>query len=60
MLGSAIAEFFSNLKTDNRLVRIGVDDLYSKSGSYHFMKKINNIDADSIVETIEREIAIND
>ena len=59
-LGSAIAEFFSNLKTDNRLVRIGVDDLYSKSGSYHFMKKINNIDADSIVETIEREIAIND
>ena len=56
-LGSAIAEF-SNLKTDNRLVRIGVDDLYSKSGSYHFMKKINNIDADSIVETIEEKLQL--
>lgn len=59
-LGSAVAEFISNFKTENKLVRIGVNDLYSKSGSYQYMKKINKIDANSIADKIQREISIND
>ena len=57
-LGSAISEEIANLKNDNRLKRIGINDTYSKGGSYKFLQEMHGLTEEKIINTIETEIKI--
>tara|TARA_B110001452_G_C15205929_1_gene418365 strand:- start:424 stop:1389 length:966 start_codon:yes stop_codon:yes gene_type:complete len=51
-LGSAIAEHFSSLKNNTKLIRLGVMDTYSSGGSYEYLQKIHGLSTTNIVNTI--------
>ncbi len=51
-LGSAIAEHHSSLKNSVKLIRLGVQDTYSKGGSYDYLQKTHGLSIINIVETI--------
>ena len=53
-LGSAIAEHHSSLKNSVKLIRLGVQDTYSKGGSYDYLQKTHGLSIINIVETILR------
>ena len=38
-LGTSISEYLSSLKSHPKLLTIGIDDYYSKGGSYNFLKE---------------------
>jgi transketolase len=52
-LGSAIAEEISGYHTKTKLHRIGINDRYSKSGSYNFMKNTHKISSNFICEKVK-------
>jgi len=51
-LGSAIAEHYSSLKNNTRLIRLGVMDTYTSGGSYEYLQKIHGLSTTNIVNTI--------
>ncbi len=51
-LGSSVAEVFSEKKNNCNLVRLGVNDFYSKGGSYDYLKNIYGLSTEKIVEQI--------
>lgn len=51
-LGSAIAEHHSSLKNSVKLIRLGVQDTYSKGGSYDYLQKTHGLSIINIVEAI--------
>ena len=53
-LGSAVAEVLSSVNSSSKLLTIGINDKYSKSGSYEFLLKYYGLTADKIVETITK------
>ena len=55
-LGSAVAEVISKNKNSAKLIRLGVKDNYSKSGSYNFLKKINRLVPEKIIEDIKNNL----
>ncbi len=52
-LGSAISETLSTFKSSPRQVFLGINDQYTKGGSYNFLKKKNGLDKDNIISTIK-------
>ena len=56
-LGSAVAEVLASTDYNTELIRIGIDDNYSKSGSYEFLLKKYGLTADKIVEKIIKNIS---
>jgi transketolase len=52
-LGSAISETLSTFKSSPRQVFLGINDQYTKGGSYKFLKKKNGLDKDNIISTIK-------
>lgn len=52
-LGSAISETLSTFKNSPRQIFLGINDQYTKGGSYNFLKKKNGLDKDSIILTIK-------
>lgn len=52
-LGSAVSEILSTIKNSTRLLRLGVNDYYSKSGSYDYLKNLNRLNSDNIVTAVE-------
>lgn len=55
-LGSAIAEEITKLKKIPRLIKIGINDKYSKGGSYEYLKQNSGLTKDKIVETILKNL----
>jgi transketolase len=51
-LGSAIAEYKATLSNSPKQVIIGVDDTYSKGGSYTFLQEKHGLTSDKIVDNI--------
>lgn len=55
--GSAVAEVLCELKRSARLVKIGINDTYSKEvGSQSHLRKFYGIDGESIKERILEEV----
>ena len=55
-LGSAISETLSTIKNSPRQVFLGINDQYTKGGSYNFLKKKNGLDKDNIISTIKNNL----
>tara|TARA_B110000971_G_C20033726_1_gene512978 strand:- start:1882 stop:2853 length:972 start_codon:yes stop_codon:yes gene_type:complete len=51
-LGTAIAEHMASLKSHPKLLTIGVNDYYSKGGSYEFLKEKHGLSTDKIVSNV--------
>ena len=51
-LGSAIAEYKATLSKSPKQLIIGVDDVYSKGGSYKFLQEKHGLSTDKIVDNI--------
>ena len=51
-LGSAIAEYKSSLKQSPQQLFLGIKDIYSKGGSYNFLKEKHRLTPEKIVEDI--------
>ncbi|MBD1156622.1 transketolase [Pelagibacterales bacterium SAG-MED20] len=51
-LGSAIAEYKATLSNPPKQLIIGVDDFYSKGGSYKFLQEKHGLSSDKIVDNI--------
>ena len=51
-LGSAIAEYKATLSKSPKQLIIGVDDVYSKGGSYKFLQEKHGLSPDKIVDNI--------
>jgi transketolase len=55
-LGSAIAECKSKLDKSPKLLSIGVNDSYSKGGSYKFLQEKHGLSPDKIVENVIKNL----
>ena len=55
-LGSSVAEHLALKESKPRQVFIGVDDFYSKGGSYEYLLKKHRLDAEGIAKRIVEEI----
>lgn len=55
-LGGAVSEYLSNLSESPRLVRLGLQDQFIKSASYHFMIERNNLHPEGIVKLVIEEL----
>ena len=51
-LGSAISEVISSSKQKKTLLRLGINDKYSKSGSYNYLKNYYGLSSDKIIKNI--------
>ena len=52
-LGSAISEELSKLDNHPKMIRIGINDQYTKGGSYNFLKDKYGLTPDKIIEKIK-------
>ncbi len=55
-LGSAISECKAKLEGSPKLLTIGIDDYYSKGGSYKFLKEKHGLTSDKIVNNIIKNL----
>lgn len=55
-LGSAVAEYMADNNVNIPLLRIGMDDVYVKAGSYPYVKKEYHMDNESIISRIEKKL----
>jgi transketolase len=55
-LGSAVSEVMSKLNNSPPLLFLGVNDNYSKSGSYKFLKEINGLVPEKIIRSIKNRL----
>ncbi len=51
-LGSSISEFKSSIGGGPKQIFIGIDDIYSKGGSYSYLKNKHGLSAEKIVNTV--------
>lgn len=55
-LGSAISEHLVTIKKKPTLLTIGINDLYSKGGSYNFLKEKHGLSTNKIVSNIIKNL----
>ncbi len=55
-LGSAVAEYKSTIKNSPKQIILGIQDYYSKSGDYKFLKEKHRLTIDKLVEDIQNGI----
>ena len=55
-LGSAISECLIKQKNSPSLLRIGIDDNYSKGGSYSYLKNLYGLTSEKIVDNIQKKM----
>jgi len=51
-LGSAVSEVIAKYSVNLPLKKFGVNDFYSKSGSYEYLKKLNGLKSEKIIQEI--------
>ena len=54
-LGSAIAEYKSLFKNSPKQLFLGIKDIYSKGGTYKYLKEKHRLSPEKIVEDIIKE-----
>ena len=59
-LGSAIAEYKSTIKNAPPQLLLGIDDYYSRGGSYNFLKNKHRLTSEKIVNDILSKMSINE
>ncbi len=52
-LGSAISEIAAESGIPTKIFKLGIDDTYTKSGDYQYLKKLHGIDAKSISNKVK-------
>ncbi len=58
-LGSSIADVIATNSLDTTLYKIGINDTFAKGyGTYQEMKKMNNLDSESIYEQVKKILSI--
>ena len=55
-LGSAISECIIKQKNSTSLLRLGIDDNYSKGGSYSYLKNLYGLTSEKIVNNIQKKM----
>tara|TARA_B100001093_G_scaffold62789_1_gene52744 strand:- start:2613 stop:3587 length:975 start_codon:yes stop_codon:yes gene_type:complete len=55
-LGSAISECIIKQKDSPPLLRLGIDDNYSKGGSYSYLKNLYGLTSEKIVDNIQKKM----
>ncbi len=55
-LGSAVSEEISKFGSKSKLIRMGINDKYTKSGSYSYMKDVHMISSKFIAQNIKKII----
>ena len=55
-LGSAVSEVISRIKDAPRQLTIGINDTYTKSGSYKYLKDYYRLVSENILEDIEKSL----
>ncbi len=58
-LGSAVSEVISEIEGSPRKISFGINDMYSKGGSYKYLKDKFGLEDDKIINKIEKELKIN-
>ncbi|WP_440910946.1 transketolase family protein [Candidatus Pelagibacter sp.] len=58
-LGSAVSEVISEIDKCPKKISFGINDMYSKGGSYSYLKKKFGLDYNEISDKIERELNNN-
>ena len=58
-LGSAISEVISEINNSPKKISFGINDKYSKGGSYSYLKKKFELDCEIITKKIESELKDN-
>ena len=58
-LGSAVSEVISEIEGSPRKISFGINDMYSKAGSYKYLKDKFGLEDDKIINKIEKELKIN-
>ena len=55
-LGSAISEVISQKENKSKLIRIGINDSYSKGGSYDYLKDFYGLSVEKIIDKVKSNI----
>ncbi len=55
-LGSAVAEVMSSEKNNCKLVRLGINDVYTKGGSQNYLQHLNGLSIEKIVNTVKTSL----
>ena len=55
-LGSAVSEVISEIDKCPKKISFGINDMYSKGGSYSYLKNKFGLNYDEISKTIERKL----
>jgi transketolase len=55
-LGSAVSEVLSEIKNSPKQITLGINDSYTKSGSYEFLKDFYRLVPDKIIEDILKSL----
>ena len=55
-LGSAVSEVLSNYTNRPKHIFLGINDYYSKGGSYEFLKEKHGLDIKSIIDNIKKNL----
>jgi transketolase len=55
-LGSAVSEVLSCLRNSPKQLTLGVNDTYTKSGSYNFLKNYYRLTSEKIIEDVQKNL----
>ncbi len=55
-LGSSVAEYKSSLASSTQLLMLGINDNYSKGGSYSYLKDLHGISSEKIVKQVKDKL----
>ena len=59
-LGSAVAEILSGQRSHGKHIRLGTGDTYKAAGEYNYMLGVHGLTADSITETVMKQIYVEE
>ena len=55
-LGSAVAEVMSSEKNNCKLIRLGINDNYTKGGNQKYLQDLNGLSIEKLVTIVEKNI----
>ena len=58
-LGSAVAEVMSSKISNCRLIRLGINDIYTKGGSQKYLQHLNGLSIEKIVDIVKTNLNSN-
>ena len=58
-LGSAVAEAMSSKISNCKLIRLGINDIYTKGGSQKYLQHLNGLSIEKIVDNVKTNLDNN-